>query len=282
MTTEVVKIKHSLLDSYIQYFIFFRSEKNEAFNYTTFPNTNLCLAIYKNNNVALYYSEKENRCIVQQSQRSYFSRLLGFHKSSFQVNIEAPIDEICILFHPAALRMITAIPYNEFLNCENAFQLIFPSADVSFLELLFDEQDNEKRALLLEKLLLENLNKNILSARMKNALYLINYKYEANQDVTSLAKSLAVNESTLFRLFKNELGQNPKSFLKTIRFRNALNELSQTGEINLTEMAYKALYSDQSHFIKDFKHITGKTPGQIKKRIRTDQQIFTWIYNEKA
>ncbi|NJK87057.1 MAG: AraC family transcriptional regulator [Bacteroidales bacterium] len=41
------------------------------------------------------------------------------------------------------------------------------------------------------------------------------------------------------------------------------------------ELFYKYGYYDQSHFIKDFKKITGKTPNQYFKTDKTYSHIFS-------
>lgn len=53
MKTEIIKPKHPALKNIIQYFIIFNSDKSQNISYTTFPNTNLCLAIYKQNNITI-------------------------------------------------------------------------------------------------------------------------------------------------------------------------------------------------------------------------------------
>ncbi|AWG25994.1 helix-turn-helix domain-containing protein [Flavobacterium kingsejongi] len=281
MTTKIVKINHPELKDFIQYFIFFKSEKDEVINYTTFPNTNLCLAIYKKNNVVLHRKGSINQCTTLQGTQTYLSYLVGFHKTAFQMSVQAPIDEICVLFHPSALRLFTNVPYAEMQDSNEVFQMIFPNSDRCFLEALFEEQDDQKRASNLEFLFLKSLKKDLHSDKIKEALDVINSKKDNKLDVATIAKALAVNESTLYRLFTSQLGQNPKSFLKTIRFRNVLEELLTYQKVKLTGIAHQSNYADQSHFIKDFKDSTGQTPTQVKNKTKIQQEELAWIYTEK-
>lgn len=53
MITKIIKPNHSELKDIIQYFIIFKSEDNSSADYTTFPNTNLCLSIYRQNKIVI-------------------------------------------------------------------------------------------------------------------------------------------------------------------------------------------------------------------------------------
>jgi AraC-like DNA-binding protein len=57
------------------------------------------------------------------------------------------------------------------------------------------------------------------------------------------------------------VGTSPKQFAAIVRLRNLIDQYS--GVDTLTDVAHKAGYFDQSHFIKDFQSFTGKTPKQF-------------------
>lgn len=56
------------------------------------------------------------------------------------------------------------------------------------------------------------------------------------------------------RIFKEEIGYSPHDFLKILRFQQAIAEKENHW------------YTDQSHYIKEFKRITGMTPGSYWKK----------------
>jgi YesN/AraC family two-component response regulator len=47
------------------------------------------------------------------------------------------------------------------------------------------------------------------------------------------------------------------------RFQTALDYIRQRNFESLSQAAYKHFYTDQSHYIKDFKEFTGTTPKQF-------------------
>ena len=86
---------------------------------------------------------QKNKVIVEQrsnakyistleGDETYVSFLSGFHESSLHVDINAKLDEICIIFHPAALRKFTKVSYNELLSSNKAFELLFQNCDPCF------------------------------------------------------------------------------------------------------------------------------------------------------
>jgi len=45
-------------------------------------------------------------------------------------------------------------------------------------------------------------------------------------------------------------------------------------DAGLTELAHECGYSDQAHFIKEFKAFTGKTPTQYARQMRAMQDVL--------
>ncbi|MGV0996107.1 helix-turn-helix domain-containing protein [Empedobacter falsenii] len=276
MKTEIIQPHHPELKNIVQYFILFKSEKDEKVEYSTFPNTNLCLAIYKQNKIILEQNKTSKHLFTLKGNATYKSYLSGFHESNLNVSINTTLDEVCIIFHPAALRLFTNISYDELIKSDEVFEMIFPKSATDFTEQLFEEKNSLKRISMLENILLKSLNQNHLNTKTKEILYLIQQTDELK--VSPLAKQLSINESTLYRLFMNQIGQSPKSFLKTVRFRKALDSILHFENEKLTHIAYQNNYTDQSHFIRDFKEITGQSPNQLRNKTNIQQEQLAWIY----
>ncbi|AZV56461.1 helix-turn-helix domain-containing protein [Clostridium sp. AWRP] len=101
----------------------------------------------------------------------------------------------------------------------------------------------------LDKFLISNIIKNLGQIKIKE---LAN---ETNYSVRYINK-----------IFLQEFGLTPKVFSKMMRFQNLLSNLNNL-ELNmfnsdLTEIAIRLGYYDQSHMIKDFKQFTNTTPNK--------------------
>ncbi len=71
-----------------------------------------------------------------------------------------------------------------------------------------------------------------------------------------------LNYKYLERLFKQEVGLNPKMYCRIIRFNASILHYQKTST-PLTDLAYTAGYFDQMHFIKEVKRFTGLSPRQF-------------------
>jgi len=275
MNTSIVPIHHPALKPYIQYFIFFTHDSRGRFSYQTFPNTNLCLTIYKNNKIHYQSSKNENHCTIDAGGNTFTSRFFGFHEQPFKVDVNASLDQICILFNPGGLRAFTKAAYGNLLEQSEAFECIFGN-NRFILEELFDHTDPQKRVTILEDFLAGKLIKTGSDPRIQFALDRI-YKSRGDISVYELSHSLKINESTLYRAFTVALGQCPKDFIQTVRFRNVLKLLFEQQYKNLTELTYKAMFYDQSHLIKDFKMRSGMLPNALLQNIRLEQRLLAWV-----
>lgn len=275
MHSVVIRPKNEMLQRYVQYFLFFSRTDDDTLNYTTFPNNNLCLALYKQNDIRYIKDYSSNNCIIEAGNSSFSSRFYAFHKNPFQVNIHGSLDQICIVFHPAALRAFTAESYEDLMNSSNVFEAVFSEKNAFFLEQVFAEECFAERAKMIELLLLKKMN-NDIPAKLKEALWLISNSNDERLLVETLAHKLELSEPSLFRLFKNHLGQNPKTYLKTMRFRSVLNKMIYP-QNTAADRAYLDEYYDQAHFIKDFKRFSGYSPKHLLDQLSPQQNGFLWI-----
>ncbi len=87
----------------------------------------------------------------------------------------------------------------------------------------------------------------------------VSYTY----DLRSIMEVTGYSYSTLERYFKKEAGLTPKGFQTLSRFKRAIRELYSTRNTDWLYFVSKYGYYDQSHFIKEMKRFTGKTPSQL-------------------
>lgn len=81
--------------------------------------------------------------------------------------------------------------------------------------------------------------------------------------VNELSQYSNINRRQLERKFSSAIGLSPKQLSKTIRLQATLKWLLTNPFTSLTALAYQGEYYDQSHFIRDFKELTGLTPKEF-------------------
>lgn len=82
--------------------------------------------------------------------------------------------------------------------------------------------------------------------------------------VTELAQAVSLSESRLHALYKAAFGISPRRDLILIRIEKA-KMLLQSG-LSVTSVAEQLGYSSVYHFIRQFKQLTGTTPGQFHRK----------------
>jgi AraC-like DNA-binding protein len=96
--------------------------------------------------------------------------------------------------------------------------------------------------------------------------------------IHQLLKEYDVSERQLERKFKTAVGISPKKYQRIIRFEMALQLLTSGGYDSLASVAHMLNYTDQSHFIKDFKAFSGMTPLEFSKREKYGSESSSFIY----
>lgn len=78
--------------------------------------------------------------------------------------------------------------------------------------------------------------------------------------VDDLCGKVFVGKRQLQRVFQENIGISPKVYGRIIRFKNAYDYVRHHPEATWTEISHHFGYSDQSHFIRDFRAFTGENP----------------------
>ena len=84
--------------------------------------------------------------------------------------------------------------------------------------------------------------------------------------VQEIAADLDVTPVRLSRLFRKCLGESLGDYLRKLRVEHALTRL-RASDVNLAELAIECGFSDQSHFNRVFKRLTGSSPGEFRRRV---------------
>lgn len=120
-----------------------------------------------------------------------------------------------------------------------------------------------------------------LMSRIKLTLNLKRTQYSINQllnnptiTINTLADSSCLCKKQFQRIFQEFVGMNPKEYARIVRFQKAL-WMMQRGDMNFAGIASECGYADQSHFIRDFKQMSGCTPKSLLNICHPYSDLFT-------
>jgi transcriptional regulator GlxA family with amidase domain len=74
------------------------------------------------------------------------------------------------------------------------------------------------------------------------------------------------------RVFREEVGVPPWTYVVETRLRTARHLLDTRPDLSLAEIALRAGFYDQPHFTRVFKKAEGVTPGEYRKDVQADDE----------
>lgn len=102
-----------------------------------------------------------------------------------------------------------------------------------------------------------------------------------DNDITiqSFCMERGINIKTFERTVLRYTGYTPKILQRIKRFQAASNQLVHQNSISLSEVAYDNSYSDQAHFIKEFRKFSGAAPSifQQEKASIKENAVYCYI-----
>lgn len=98
---------------------------------------------------------------------------------------------------------------------------------------------------------------------VKRAVEFLNDRLGEKISLEELANAAGLSRYHLIRVFKKSCGLTPHAYLTQQRINRA-SSLLKSGETPLSEIALATGFTDQCHFTKTFRSLTGATPGRFR------------------
>jgi AraC-like DNA-binding protein len=83
--------------------------------------------------------------------------------------------------------------------------------------------------------------------------------------VEHLVERHALGKRALQRLFNDYVGASPKWVIARYRLHEAIEQLARGAPPDWVALALQLGYFDQAHFIRDFRKLVGRTPGEYAR-----------------
>jgi AraC-like DNA-binding protein len=165
-------------------------------------------------------------------------------------------------FQPGAIQALFGCPSHLLANRLVSIGDMFNDSPE---EQILDTKDISKTPLLLDRWLCGHLQKQMITHDfIHDSIHKIQAA-EGQISLRKLYKEHSVSERKFERTFKERTGIQPYQFARIRRFQAAIKRIHQQSSISLTKLTYDLGFSDQSHFIRDFKTLSGVTPKQYRE-----------------
>lgn len=194
--------------------------------------------------------------------------LIGLQTSSYEVRFNEPVKVFGIRFNPEGIYNFFGVPPAHFTSTFEESKDVLGIDFDDYCSRLRDAKTVTEQVLLTESFLVKKLE-NLCSNKI-DYVKIASEIIRRNHGIISLEnliKQVPISTRQLQREFKNKFGITAKEYMRIARLNAIQNYMQNTPKINLTELSYDKGFSDQSHFIREFKMFTGTNPkGFLKDR----------------
>lgn len=198
---------------------------------------------------------------------------------SGQVNFPAHIasdgdtEMIVAVFYPHTIGMFIDTPPSAFYNKEISGYDIGNKQLNLLAARIFDCADSDTAISLIEQWLTARIAPSLNIEKIGASLAAL--LRSPSTSVENLAGIACLSKKQYGRLFREYVGMNPKEYGRIARFQRALR-MMQLGSRDYAGIAYASGYSDQSHFIRDFRQFSGMTPKQLTAYQTPYSDLYTF------
>jgi len=256
---ETFRPEEEWLRKYVSYYYLDIADDADYFNeYICYPHFNNTVSIYKSHCAEYGMNKTKIRYVQDGKSLQIFTAL---RESPLKVTQVGPVFKLAIVFEPFGFNQFVDHDFDvhtlqelqqDFLDQESILE-IFQNTSIQHITTLLDDRLSQKF-------------NTVENGYVRKALELF---HEQDQDwnLDDLAShKLGISRKQLTRLFQKYIGTSPQKYRSIVRFRQLMNHKlrEQTGD-TYTALSHQAHYTDQSHFIKACKQLTGLTPSQFFK-----------------
>lgn len=188
----------------------------------------------------------------------------GLHNKSYTVRANGN-NNFCIAveFKPNTAKYFIPYKLHNFQNNIVDILDIWGNGAIELSHKITTEKENFIKISLIEDFLLQKIIQQKTSI-IDNAITII-LASKGFVEVSQLARTIGLSNAQFRKRFKEEIGISPSQYCKIVRINTTLTLLEKGYKKSLIDLSYQLGYFDQSHFIKDFKSVTGCSPKSFKK-----------------
>lgn len=175
------------------------------------------------------------------------------------------VHRVGVRFRPGAARAFLRLPLNELSESVTPLERVLGADACRIAGQLEYAIDTHARFRILEHL----ISSRIGDAREPASDVLTALSSLCSRGgqgpVGHLAADAGVSIRHLIARFKSEVGASPKTLARILRLHHAIDRLRSRPGVSLAQIAFDLGFADQSHFTRDFRAMTGRTPGDFRR-----------------
>lgn len=256
----IIYLPREELRPYVRYY--WVLESDEPFSVLTYPIG--CPQIIFHKKTPLYIPE------LDKSQSQF--TISGQVNFPAHIQSDGRLEMIVAVFYPHTIGMFIDTLPSTFYNLEISGYDIENRQVNEIVQRIFDCTITKVCIEILEGFLISKIRPSLNISRISKSISTL--LITPSTSVNTLAESACLSKRQYERVFRDTVGMKPKEYSRIVRFQKAL-WMMQRGESNYAGIAAECGYSDQSHFIRNFKELSGYTPEVLIKHCTPYSDLFT-------
>jgi len=201
-------------------------------------------------------------------ERHVGARIAGVARKKFTRELQDEGGVIAAKFTPGGFYPFVGVPISRFTDTVVPLRDVFGAeADVLERDVLAGPADPSSTAII------EAFLRKRLPPPDEQAIRIAEIVYAVAADrgvlkVEDLVDRYQLNKRTLQRLFSKYVGVSPKWVIQRYRLHEAAERLASDDAVSQSALAADLGYSDQAHFVRDFKALVGTSPAAYARQAR--------------
>jgi AraC-like DNA-binding protein len=202
---------------------------------------------------------------------TFFPGASGVHgpaRDVFSHRLEGRVQGLGVRFRPGTFRAFLGGPVRDIFGRAVPLTDVFGAAAAGVAESVRTADGDAQMAGAVDKLLIANPVE--LSAAARQAAEAVESiaRDPGITRVAQLCASTGLTTRSVQRVFAEHVGCPPKWAIRIYRLNDAAQRLVTEGAPDYAGLAVRLGYSDQSHFIRDFRRVTGQSPAEYARTAR--------------
>lgn len=196
------------------------------------------------------------------------SRIAGVTRARFSRLLEGQGGVFAVKFRPGGFHPFVAVPVSRFSDTRLGLGEVFGSEGDDLDRAVLAESAVSGRIAVVEEFLRRRRpppDDNVV--RVAEMVYRV-ARERGILRVEDLVERYGTNKRTLQRLFAKYVGVSPKWVIQRYRLHEAAERLAADGSVSQSALALSLGYSDQAHFVRDFKATVGLSPAAYARAAR--------------
>ncbi len=183
----------------------------------------------------------------------------GARAQAYVRSVPGGVASVGAQLAPGAASALLGVPGGELAGRHTALADLWGSVAMDWSERLADAASPDDRVNMLEALLASRLREPAAGV----AAWALE-RLQQGASVGEVVGASGYSHRHFLSLFRKEVGLAPKVHLRVLRFQGAVAALAAGRPTSLAAIAQAAGYADQAHLTREFRDISGVTPGRFR------------------